>query len=75
MPAPIALILGGLLIYGAVKFLDYAFDGSDYLFYAGVFGGFIPFALGAMLISFCFLASPPTIFGFTVQHLPLPWSD
>ena len=75
VPAPLALILGGCLIFGASKFLFYSFNGSDYLFMAAFLGGFIPFAVGGFLILCCFLASPPTIFGFTVQHFSLPWSD
>jgi hypothetical protein len=75
VPASVALVLGGLFIYGAVKLLSYAFDGSDRLFMIAFLGGLIPFALGVTLILCCFLTLPPTIFGFSVGHIPLPWLD
>ena len=75
VPAPLAFVFGSLFILGACKFLNHTFDRSGYLFFLGVFGGFVPFSIGFLLILFCLLASPPTIFGFTVQHFPLPWTD
>jgi hypothetical protein len=70
-----ALIFGALFIFGAFKFLVYALKRDDYFIVVGIFGSFIPGLIGFFLILYCFLASPPPIFGFTVLHLPLPWID
>lgn len=72
LSAPVAVALGGVLIFGAAKLLNYTFDRADSLFFLGIFGGFIPFGIGGLLILFCLLTSPPTIFGISVGHVSLP---
>jgi hypothetical protein len=43
-------IFGASLIAGAQKLLNYCFQYTDYRFQVGVFGGFLPFAVGVYLI-------------------------
>jgi len=68
LPAPLALVIGGVFITISLYLLNNSFNGADYRFYAGVLGSFLPFAIGAALILFCFLPNPPTVFGFSVRH-------
>lgn len=75
MSALSAIIVGVALILSSNMLLVYSLKRDDWFILVGIFGGFIPFAVGFSLIFFCFLASPPTVFGVTVQHLPLPWTD
>ena len=62
----VALFLGGALIIGSTKFLFYAMDRGGKLFYLAFLGGFPFFCLGFLLILFCFLSDPPSIFGFSI---------
>ena len=53
----------------AIVFLIYCFNREDYFMYIGAFGGAVPFIIGAILIMFCLLPDPPSIFGFSIG----PW--
>jgi hypothetical protein len=73
LPRPFAVFLGCILIGLALKLLSHTLYRGDYLTYFGLFGGFIPFALGFALILFCFLPDPPPVFGFSIGHgVPVP---
>jgi hypothetical protein len=71
LPAPIAVLLGGVFIVAAVKFLFHTLDRGGYILYKTFILGFPFFCLGGMLIFFSFLPDPPSILGFTTQHLNL----
>lgn len=73
--AALVLILGGFLIFCAFKLLSYGFQRGDYFYGIALFGGFIPLTLGIVLILCCLLPSPPSIFGFSVQHISLPFLE
>lgn len=73
LQAKFALILGGVLIFGSFKFLSYALHRDDYFIHVGIVGGFIPFAIGVVLILFCFLPAAPPVFWFSVQRVSLSW--
>lgn len=64
LPAPVAFLLGCMLVVGSTKLLLYALDRGGYLMYIVFIVGFLPFCLGGLLIFFCFLPDPPPIFGF-----------
>jgi hypothetical protein len=66
MVEPVVLFLGCVLIVGAIKFLFYAMDCGGYLFYVAFTAGFIPFAIGGILVLSCFLRDPPPIFGIAI---------
>jgi hypothetical protein len=65
MPESFAFIFGCFLIFISIKVLVYVFDRVDYVAYFGVLGSFLLFLIGGILLLFCVLPYPPTIFGFT----------
>lgn len=73
LPPSIAFFLGAILVVTSIKFLFYAMECRDYLFWIAFIGGFAPFGIGVWLIFACFLPilSPVPIFGFVVTH-PFP---
>lgn len=66
LPKSIALLSGSSLIVMALIFLKYCVNRADYFIIFGVIGGFLPFCVGVLLVLFCFLPDPPTIFGLTI---------
>jgi hypothetical protein len=68
LPAPLAFLVGGVLIGLAIYFLSKTLYRTDYLVGIGIFGGFIPFTFGLALILFGFLSDAPPIFGFIIGH-------
>ena len=66
LPPILLCIFGASLVICTVKFLLYAMDSANKLFYVAFLGGFPFFCVGIALILFCFLYDPPTIFGFSI---------
>lgn len=69
LPTPIPFLAGMFLMGLAIIFLIYCVNRDDYFFYIDAFGGAVPFIIGALLIMFCLLPDPPSIFGLSI----IPW--
>lgn len=74
LPPLVPCVSGIVLMSLAIVFLVYSINRGDYFFYIGAFGGAPVFILGFLLVFFCVLPDPPTIFGFTIGAWPAPVS-